>query len=116
MTLDPRQTRAAELIGAQGRAQKEAAEECGVDVRTVRRWAERPEFQDLVRERREAKLESSPSARAVLESALNSTSRDGSPDWATRLRAAELLIRGGDTTSGYSPAVRETKIYVAAEE
>lgn len=93
-SLSPQQRRAAELIGGQGYEQKDAAEAVETTARTVRRWlTDVPEFAALVRARREAALDTSPSARSVLEAGLNATTAKGEPDWPTRLKSAELLIR-----------------------
>jgi hypothetical protein len=57
--------------------------------RTVRRWRDEDVFQAEV-ERQRAELVPSPLGTLLL--ALTATRRDGSPDWPSRVRAAERLI------------------------
>lgn len=112
-TLTPAQTRAAELIGGRGWQQKDAAEEVGVTPKSVQRWMQLPEFERLVRQRREAQLAESPSTRDVLESAMSATRKDGSEDWQTRLKAVELLVKSEPKEAAPNgDGQRETRIYL----
>ena len=108
--LTPDQHRAAALIG-EGWDHEHVAEEVSCSARTVARWGARTDFKALVKKRREELLDAAPSARSTLESALSATNTRGKPMWGVRVRAAELLMKGGaDGPAGDS--VRETVIYL----
>ena len=89
--LTPAQHRAAELIG-QGWLKKRAAAEVGVSPKAVQRWLKRDDFRILIANSRERVLKAYPTAQDTLEAALTATTREGAPDWRTRVSAARALI------------------------
>ena len=99
-----------------------AAEEVGVVPKTVRRWSERGDFAELVRQRRESLLDATPTAKATLEAALSATTSSGAPDWKIRVAAAQTLMTNADGGGGSNGSLDEdggqrvTKIYVSPDE
>lgn len=91
MPLDPARSRAAGLIAA-GHTYVETAAELGVHKATVTRWAQTAAFKDAVARVRGARSGEQSEPRAVVESCLSATDKDGHPNWGVRLRAAEKLI------------------------
>jgi len=82
--------RFAELIG-KGATVREAAAAIGRSERTGFVWMRDAAVQEIARQAREAALD--PTALTVVKEALAATLRDGRPDFATRLKAAQLLLR-----------------------
>lgn len=114
--LTPAMHRAAELL-ARGWEQQRVASEIGVGSRTVRRWAAREDFAELVRQSRQRLLEENPTAESVLRSALHATRRSGEPDWSVRIAAARaLLLPNAQREEAGAEPIRETRIYVPDPE
>lgn len=113
--LTPDQHRAADLLGRNWTG-KDVATEIGVSEKTVQRWKQKPEFQAVVKERRDAVLAELPNAKSVLESALNATRKDGSPDWQIRVAAAKALMTTVSPAPPPPDAQPRTIIYLPAPE
>jgi transcriptional regulator with XRE-family HTH domain len=93
--LTPQHHRAVDLLARNWTAEK-VADEIGVSEKTIQRWKQKEDFAELLRKRREALLNELPTAKATLEAALNATDEDGHPNWAIRVKAAQLLLQTAD--------------------
>jgi hypothetical protein len=115
--LTPAQHRAADLLGRNWTAERVAAE-IEVSAKTIQRWKQRGDFAAIVKERRDALLSTIPNAKATLEAALSATTAKGEPDWAIRVKAAQLLMTTADPSGPPDPAddTRPTFIYVTPDE
>jgi hypothetical protein len=112
-TLRPEQARAAALLG-RGLSCRATARELSVSERSLTRWRKLPVFQAAERAARADHLAERPNGiRAVLEQALHACRDNGTPDYATRLRAAGLLLGAPpeDPGEGQPVVVRKT-IYI----
>jgi hypothetical protein len=91
--LTPQQHRAADLLGRNWTS-ADTAVEVGVSEKTI------------------------PNAKATLEAALSATTAKGEPDWAIRVKAAQLLMTTADPSGPPDPAddTRPTFIYVRPDE
>lgn len=89
--LTPNQRRAAALL-ASGTQDKVAAHELGVVPKSIQRWKQRDDFRALVRKQREGLMPETPTAEAVLVSALSATKPSGDPDWQNRIAAARAIL------------------------
>jgi hypothetical protein len=83
--------RAAELLG-RGWSQRAVCAELGVSRSSITRLRRDPSFRAREQRAREAQLEDSPTARAILEAGLRATDARGHPDWPTRTRCALALL------------------------
>jgi hypothetical protein len=102
---------------AEGRFQREVAEEIGVSAKTISRWSDREDFRALIREYREQLVSGVSVAENVLLTAATSASRsDGSPDWPSRVAAAKALLSAPVASEPAKEQVRETTIYLAPGE
>ena len=72
-------------------------------------------MREAVAKAREGTLDAIPTARAVLEEALSACHPSGKPDWPSRIRAAQLLMKEGPPPEAPEPP-RETRIYVGDDD
>jgi Helix-turn-helix of insertion element transposase len=114
--LTPQQHRAADLLGRNWTA-ADTSSEVGVSEKTIQRWRQREDFAAIVKERRDALLSEIPNAKATLEAALSATTAKGEPDWAIRVKAAQLLMTTADPDGPPTPGddTQPTFIYVVPD-
>ena len=90
--VNARQARAAQLLG-RGLSCRATAAELQISPRTLTRWRSTvPGFKVAEQGAHEERLGEVTDLRATLEAALVATRRDGTPEWNTRMRAAQLLL------------------------
>ena len=92
--------------------QKDVAAELGVASKTVQRWVQREDVRELIRKQREALVGELDSPEEVCRAALSATRRDGSPDWSTRLRSADILLRSRVATPEAREEAREVEFHL----
>jgi hypothetical protein len=108
--------RAASLLGRNWSV-KDVAFEIKVSEKTIQRYKKRADFQAAVKEARDRVLDANPTAKSTLESALNATKANGEPDWAIRVKAAQLLLTSADPSAAIeSEPDRPAYIYVPPDE
>ena len=114
LTADQR--RAASLMAA-GMDDKATAADVGVAPKTIQRWKVRDDFRALVRKQREGLMPETPTAEAVLTTALSATRKDGFPDWTTRIAAARaILCTEVASPEAHAQAERVTEIYLPPDD
>lgn len=89
--MTPKQAKAAQLLG-RGLSCRVTARELHVSERTLTRWRKVPGFSEAERRAHQEHVGEIDGIRTVLENALIARKRNGEPDYATRLRAAALLL------------------------
>jgi Helix-turn-helix of insertion element transposase len=115
--LTPEQHRAADLLGRNWSV-KDVATEVDASERTVSRWKnEDDDFKAAMKASRDQLLSTVPNAKATLEAALSATTAKGEPDWAIRVKAAQLLMTTADPSQADPGDERpQTFIYIAPDE
>lgn len=93
--LSPRQSKAADLL-AEGRTQKETADEIGFNVRTVRNWQRDPAFQQY-RDQRHQKFQSDRRTKDALAEGADQAQMHELRALAIEVLTAELELGGVDS-------------------